>query len=131
MFNEQTILEQLRSGVSADELAQKFTEALNAANAAKTAEDEKNKNEATKLADTQELLEHLLTYLDVWYPDLPTGSLNDNDPKDFIAMLDTLATLPDMLADMFAVPEKKTTIKRPRRREDPISEFLRVFVDNG
>lgn len=129
MFDVNELLGMMDAGISTDEIASSFTEALNAAQEQKKAEDEKaeqarqeEQERAAKLADTTDLLDIIRDYLDKWYPNV--AMKDDTTAEDLIELLDTVLELNvqfKQLGDMFNKPARKRT------SVDPIESFLRSF----
>lgn len=129
MFNVDDLLTMMNAGISTDEIASSFTEALNAAQEQKKVEEEKTalarqeeKERAAKLADTTDLLDIVRDYLNKWYPNV--AMKDDTSAEDLIELLDTVLELNvqfKQLGDMFNKPARK------RASVDPIESFLRSF----
>ena len=125
MFNVDDLLTMMNNGISTDEIASSFTEALNAAQEQKKIKEEELAKEvarleekerhAAKLADTNDLLDIVRDYLDKWYPNV--AMKDDTSAEDLIALLDTVLEL----NVLFNKPARK------RASVDPIESFLRSF----
>jgi hypothetical protein len=94
MYND--IIEMLRQGRSADDLAREFADALNSANKTFQEEEEaKAKTEHSKeiqIADTMELLDDVSWYLNKYYPALSSEKMaTRDDAETTIAVLETFA----------------------------------------
>ena len=123
MYNYEDILAQLKDGVSADNIANNFIDALNKAQ--KEYEDQAalDAAEAAKLADTSSLLEIITDYLAKYYPNIKVSGAET--PEDFIALMDSVAQIQTTFSD--AMKEIKGYPRKHRKSKDPIEEFLSSF----
>lgn len=129
MFEVDDLLAMMNAGISTDEIASNFAEALNAAQEQKKIEEEKavracqeKEDQAAKIADTNDLLDIARDYLKKWYPNVTIKE--DTSAENLIEFLDTILELNvqfKQLGDMFG----KSTHKRSK--VDPIESFLRSF----
>ena len=130
MFNVDELLGMMNSGVSADEIASIFTEALNAAQKQKKIEEEqaaqahqKEKEQAEKLDDTSLLLETVKDYLAQYYPNIKISGADS--PEEFIALMDNIAQIQTTFSTVL-----KDAAERPRKNrksKDPLEDLFRSF----
>jgi len=129
MFDVTELLGMMNNGISTDEIASSFTEALNSAREQKKIEDEKLAEEVArleekerhtqKLKDTEDLLDIVRDYLDKWYPNV--AMKDDTSAEDLIELLDTVLELNVVFKQLGDKPARKRT------SVDPIESFLRSF----
>ena len=70
MYNYEEILAQLKDGANADDLADSFVKALNAAQEELRKAAQEEETQAAKIADTSSLLEIITDYLAKYYPNI-------------------------------------------------------------
>ena len=122
MYNYEEILAQLKDGANADDLADSFVKALNAAQEELRKAAQEEETQAAKIADTSSLLEIITDYLAKYYPSIKFDSANT--AEDFIALLDNVAQIQTTFSDFL---EKAPKRKACKHCGDPIEEFLTSF----
>ena len=107
MFNYEDILALMQNGQSAEDIAQAFTNSLNAAVAAQKEEEVRNR----KMADAEVLYDTACEFLARWYPELGNMIPKEKDVEGFVAGLEVTVPLLthtydylDGLKDLFADP---------------------------
>ena len=130
MYNAETIMSLLNEGMTAEEIAKSFTEALN------KAVQEKKENDTRKYqkhADMKSLLEDVLIYINTYHPNvLPeVKEVDDEDVDELIKAFDDvvpqLETLADMVKELPAVRKVKIkTAPSVKVADDIIKDFLKL-----
>ena len=130
MYNAETIMSLLNEGMTAEEIAKSFTEALN------KAVQEKKENDTRKYqkhADMKSLLEDVLIYINTYHPNvLPeVKEIEDEDVDELIKAFDDvvpqLETLADMVKELPAVRKVKIkTAPSVKVADDIIKDFLKL-----
>ena len=130
MYNAETIMSLLNEGMTAEEIAKSFTEALN------KAVQEKKENDTRKHqkhADMKSLLEDVLIYINTYHPNvLPeVKEVDDEDVDELIKAFDDvvpqLETLADMVKELPAVRKVKIkTAPSAKVADDIIRDFLKL-----
>jgi adenylosuccinate synthase len=82
-MNTNDIMKMLRDGVSADDIAKKFTEQLNAALEQQKIEEENKKKDAEKIARIEKIEADLIQYMKDYYPDIEFDIMSGKDILDF------------------------------------------------
>lgn len=125
-YNIDDILALLNKGMTADEIAESFTNALNSA----IKENEANNQKKEKIADADNLVKALNDFIKKYYPDT---LIFDFTGEDFINAIDAL--VPEIkrlnkLTELF-IPQSSTdnptTTPKKTETEDPIAYFLKSF----
>lgn len=136
-YNIDDILALLNKGMTADEIAESFTNALNSA----IKENEANNQKKEKIADADNLVKALNDFIKKYYPDT---LIFDFTGEDFINAIDALVPeikrlnkltelfTPQNSIDNLAATPKKTTdnpaiTPKKTETEDPIAYFLKSF----
>lgn len=136
-YNIDDILALLNKGMTADEIAESFTNALNSA----IKENEANNQKKEKIADADNLVKALNDFIKKYYPDT---LIFDFTGEDFINAIDALVPeikrlnkltelfTPQSPTDNLAATPKKTTdnptiTPKKTETEDPIAYFLKSF----
>ena len=130
MYNAETMMSLLNEGMTAEEIAKSFTEALN------KAVQEKKENDTRKHqkhADMKSLLEDVLIYINTYHPNvLPeVKEVDDEDVDELIKAFDDvvpqLETLADMVKELPAVRKIKIkTAPSVKVADDIIKDFLKL-----
>ena len=99
MYNMNDILTQLQGGQSADQIAQAFADALNAAIQKQNEQSEANARRQAKISDMADLIEGLVDFIDKYYPELLPEDMDleitDEDAAQLIDELD--AAVPQLV----------------------------------
>ena len=130
MYNAETIMSLLNEGMTAEEIAKSFTEALNkAVQEKKEADSLKNH----KHADMKSLLEDVLIYINTYHPNIlpEVKEIDDDDVDELIKAFDDvvpqLETLADMVKELPAVRKVKIkTAPSVKVADDIIKDFLKL-----
>lgn len=88
MFDSNSLLEKLRSGVSADALAQELADALNKANDAFAEEQEKEAQEKARKTEKTLALQSILDLYTEWFSNY-YGPIEKLKAEDVISLLDS------------------------------------------
>ena len=123
MFDMNDILARLQNGETAEAIADSFTNALNAA----VQEDAKAKaaeqNQAKKLEDAQHMVDTVLDFIDKWYPELGTETVE----VDAAEIIDAIDQMIGELKPMFKLLEKLQKIEvepADKKTADPFKAFF-------
>lgn len=129
-YNIDDILTLLNKGMTADEIAESFTNALNAA----IKENETNTQKKEKIADADNLIKALNDFIKKYYPDT---LIFDFTGEDLINAIDELVPEIKRLSKLTEAFNLQTTTKNPTdnaaitpkktETEDPIAYFLKSF----
>ena len=130
MYNVENIMSLLNEGMTAEEIAKSFTEALNKAVQEKK---ETDTRKYQKHADMKSLLEDVLIYINTYHPNvLPeVKEVDDEDVDELIKAFDDvvpqLETLADMVKELPAVRKVKIrTAPSAKAADDIIKDFLKL-----
>lgn len=128
MFNQNDIFAALQSGAAtAEEIAQKFTEALNAAIAQneKALADQKKKEE--KSAAMQKMLVAMADLFEEFYPDIYEPELRKVKPEEIVTAFDAAYEDVQKLNNIFPNIEIFQNPPKDKKKEDPIAAFLKSY----
>lgn len=130
MYSVENIMSLLHEGMTAEEIAKSFTEALNKAVQEKK---EIDTRKYQKHADMKSLLEDVLIYINTYHPNvLPeVKEVDDDDVDELIKAFDDvvpqLETLADMVKELPAVRKVKIrTAPSAQAADDIIKDFLKL-----
>ena len=142
MVKQEEILKMLQEGADAEELAQQFADALNAAIAEKNAADEKKKTArvAQKVAKMQAILDEMFDFVEEYYPEMKvskemrervTAEVVIDAFNEAVEEVKHLTALSKSLKDdslLQKLLEDELARGRSRRtgKEDPIADFLKA-----
>ena len=122
MYNMNDILAQLQGGQSADQIAQAFTDALNAAIQKQNEQSEANARRQAKISDMADLIEGLVDFIDKYYPELLPEDMDleitDEDAAQLIDELD--AAVPQLVQLTSALKGLEELTAKPVSRVEPI-----------
>ena len=124
MYNMEDILARLAAGEDANDIATEFTNALNAAVQEDAKAKAAEKKELEKLEDAQHMVDAVLDFIDKWYPELGTETI-DVDAAEIIDAIDQMI---GELKPMFKLLEKLQNIDtKPadKKTADPFKAFFK------
>ena len=127
MFNMEDLLARLAAGENADAIATEFTNALNGAVQEQAKLDAARKKENEKLADAQRMVDTVLDFIDKWYPELGTETVE----VDAAEVIDTIDQMINELKPMIQLLSKLNKIepvkvKVQKTKGDPFSAFFKA-----
>ena len=121
MYNTNDILAMMNKGMTADEIAESFTNSLNAA----IKENEANAKNMEKIEDAEALIATFTNFMDKHYPDVIKLEFTG---KDFVEAIDELIPELKKLSQLMEIlaPKEPAEPSIPTGI-DPISYFLKSY----
>ena len=122
MYNMNDILAQLQGGQSADQIAQAFTDALNAAIQKQNEQSAANARRQAKISDMADLIEGLVNFISEYYPEvLPEDVDLEITEEDVAGLIDELdAAVPQLVQLTSALKGLEELTTKPASRVEPI-----------
>lgn len=127
MYNMEDILARLAAGEDANDIATEFTNALNAAVQEDAKAKAAEKKELEKLHDAQHMVDTVLDFVDKWYPELGTETV-EVDATEIIdaidQMINELKPMVQLLNKLNKIEPVK--VKVAKKTSDPFSAFFKA-----
>ena len=127
MYNIEDILARLAAGEDANDIATEFTNALNAAVQEDAKTKAAEKKELEKLQDAQHMVDTVLDFVDKWYPELGTETV-EVDAAEIIdaidQMINELKPMVQLLSKLNKIEPVK--VKVAKKTGDPFSAFFKA-----
>lgn len=122
MYNMNDILAQLQGGQSADQIAQAFTDALNAAIQKQNEQSEANARRQAKISDMADLIEDIVDFISEYYPEvLPEDMDLEITEADVAELIDELdAAIPQLVQLTSALKGLEELTAKSVSRVEPI-----------
>lgn len=122
MYNMNDILAQLQGGQSADQIAQAFTDALNAAIQKQNEQSEANARRQAKISDMADLIEDIVDFISEYYPEvLPEDMDLEITEADVAELIDELdAAIPQLVQLTSALKGLEELTAKPVSLVEPI-----------
>lgn len=122
MYNMNDILAQLQGGQSADQIAQAFTDALNAAIQKQNEQSEADARRQAKISDMADLIEDIVDFISEYYPEvLPEDMDLEITEADVAELIDELdAAIPQLVQLTSALKGLEELTAKPVSRVEPI-----------
>lgn len=121
MYNTNDILEMLNKGMTADEIAEAFTNSLNAA----IKENETNSKKKEKIEDAEALIAAFTNFMNKHYPNTIEVEFTGEDLVDAIDEL--VPELKKLSQLMGVLAPKESSTPKENAPIDPISYFLKSY----
>ena len=141
MYNMNDILTQLQGGQSADQIAQAFTDALNAAIQEQEKQAQANSKRAAKVDAMTAIVDLILDFVEEFYPDLiPADAeieIATEDIEEMIDMLDeaipqvaqlsaAVAGLEKLVADKPTPSKIEPKVVKAKSFDDAMAQFFKM-----